>query len=83
MATHTYWIERCGEDIPVFVDYEFTPPRRATQYDPPEGGVEITRVYCEVAITAREADCAEQSAVECAYEAYNERTTHQRERDYE
>jgi hypothetical protein len=70
---HTYYIERSGEDIPVFVEYEWTPPRRATQYDPAEGGVEIVSVKCDTRLAVREMENAEQSAIDAAWEDHYER----------
>ncbi len=70
MSTFTTWIERNGQDIKVEVEYEFETPRRATQYEPAEGGVEIFGIKCEVALTKAERINAEQECVD----AYNERS---------
>ncbi len=70
MSTFTYWIERDGKDIPVRVEYQFTTPRRATQCESAEGGVEIDSVTCEVLLTERERICAEQECVDAAWAAY-------------
>lgn len=70
MATFTDWIERDGKDIPVFVEYIFNRPRRATQFEPAEGGVEIERVVCDVELTKQEKDNAEQRCIDAAWDEY-------------
>ena len=72
MSTFTTWIERDGKDVPVLVEYQFITPRRATQYEPAEGGVEIDSVTCEVPLTNRERICAEQECVDMVWDIYHD-----------
>ena len=40
------WIEIDDQEHEVEVEYRFEPPRRATRWEPAEGGVFIEGVYC-------------------------------------
>ena len=57
----------------VTVEYEFTKPKRATYWEPAEGGVEIESVTCRThVLTSREIDVIEQRVIDILWEDYYE-----------
>ena len=69
---HTYAYD-ADDEIPVIVEYEFTPPRRATYWEPAEGGVEVVGITCARPLTKKEIDQIEQNCIDTVWEAYYEK----------
>ena len=78
MAEYTTFVYD-GADVEhlVTVEYEFTKPRRATYWEPAEGGVEIESVTCKThTLTKHEIDVIEQRTIDNIWDDYYETVRH-------
>jgi hypothetical protein len=72
MANYITWAyDDDNTEHQVNVEYSFTKPRRATQWEPAEGGVEIESVTCKTReLTKQEIDSAEQECIDDVWALY-------------
>ena len=61
-----------GREVDVTVEYNFTPPRAATYWEPREGGVEIEGIISPVPLTTRQRGMIEQECIDAAWDTYYE-----------
>jgi hypothetical protein len=62
-----------GTEFDFQVEYKWTPPRRATDWEPAEGGVEIVGIDSPHPLTQRQIDMAEQECIDAAWDNHYNR----------